>query len=151
MNASIEIDGLRKRFGSTQALDGMTFTVQPGDVTGFVGPNGAGKSTTMRVVVGLDAPEAGTATIGGRPYHSLQNPLGHVGSLLDAGALQPSRSARNHLLWLAHSQALKSGRVDEVIALAGLEPPPAARPAGTPSACGSGSASPPRCWVTRRC
>jgi len=100
----------------------MTFTVHPGQVTGFVGPNGAGKSTTVRVVVGLDAPDAGTATIGGRPYRSLRNPLGHVGSLLDAGALQPSRSARNHLLWLAHSQGLKAGRVDEVIALAGLGP-----------------------------
>ncbi len=121
MNASIEIDGLRKRFGSTQALDGMTFTVGPGQVTGFVGPNGAGKSTTIRVVLGLDAPDAGTATIGGRPYHSLKNPLGHVGSLLDAAALQPSRSARNHLLWLAHSQGLKAGRVDEVIAQAGLQ------------------------------
>jgi ABC-2 type transport system ATP-binding protein len=120
MSATIEIDGLRKRFGSTQALDGMTFTVQPGHVTGFVGPNGAGKSTTIRVVVGLDAPDAGTATIGGHSYHSLQNPLTHVGSLLDAGALQPSRSARNHLLWLARSQGLKAGRVDEVIALAGL-------------------------------
>jgi ABC-2 type transport system ATP-binding protein len=121
MSASIEIDGLRKRFGSTQALDGMTFTVQPGHVTGFVGPNGAGKSTTVRVILGLDAADAGIATVGGRPYHSLQNPLGHVGSLLDAGALQPSRSARNHLLWLAHSQGLKAGRVDEVIAAAGLE------------------------------
>jgi len=122
MNATIEIDGLRKRFGPVQALDGMTFTVQPGHVTGFVGPNGAGKSTTMRVVVGLDAPDAGSATIGGRSYRSLQNPLTHVGSLLDVGALQPGRSARNHLLWLAHSQGLKAGRVDEVIALAGLEP-----------------------------
>jgi ABC-2 type transport system ATP-binding protein len=121
MNPTIEIDALRKRFGSTQALDGMTFTVHPGHVTGFVGPNGAGKSTTMRVVVGLDAPDAGTATIGGRPYHSLRNPLRHVGSLLDAGALQPSRSARNHLLWLAHSQGLKAGRVDEVIASSGLQ------------------------------
>jgi ABC-2 type transport system ATP-binding protein len=120
MNASIEIDGLRKRFGPVQALDGMTFTVQPGQVTGFVGPNGAGKSTTIRVVVGLDAPDAGAATIGGRPYHALRNPLGHVGSLLDAGALQPSRSARNHLLWLAHSQGIKADRVDAVIALAGL-------------------------------
>jgi len=121
MNATIEIDGLRKRFGATQALDGMTFTVGPGQVTGFVGPNGAGKSTTMRAILGLDAPDAGTATIGGRPYRSLKNPLRHVGSLLDAGALQPSRSARNHLLWLARSQGLKAGRVDEVIALAGLE------------------------------
>ena len=122
MNATIEIDGLRKRFGPTQALDGMTFTVHPGHVTGFVGPNGAGKSTTIRVVVSLDAPDAGTATIGGRSYHSLKNPLSHVGTLLDAGALQPGRCARNHLLWLAHSQGLKAGRVDEVIALAGLEP-----------------------------
>ena len=121
MEAIIEIDGLRKRFGATQALDGMTFTVHPGQVTGFVGPNGAGKSTTMRVVLGLDAPDAGTATIGGRPYRTLKNPLRHAGSLLDAGALQPSRKARDHLLWLAHSQGLKAGRVDEVIALAGLE------------------------------
>jgi len=120
MNATIEIDGLRKRFGSTQALDGMTFTVRPGQVTGFVGPNGAGKSTTMRVVVGLDAPDEGTATIGGRPYRTLRNPLRQVGTLLDAGALQPSRSARHHLLWLAHSQGLPAGRVDEVIAAAGL-------------------------------
>jgi ABC-2 type transport system ATP-binding protein len=120
MDATIEIDGLRKRFGSAQALDGMTFTVDPGQVTGFVGPNGAGKSTTMRVVLGLDAADAGTATIGGRPYPALRNPLTCVGSLLDAGALQPSRSARNHLLWLARSQGLKAGRVDEVIGLTGL-------------------------------
>jgi len=123
--ATIEVDGLRKRFGPVQnpvqALDGMTFTVRPGQVTGFVGPNGAGKSTTLRVVLGLDAPDAGTATVGGRPYRSLRNPLCHVGSLLDAGALQPGRSGRNHLLWLAHSQGLKAGRVDEVIALAGME------------------------------
>jgi ABC-2 type transport system ATP-binding protein len=121
MNATIEIYGLRKRFGAVQALDGMTFTVSPGRVTGFVGPNGAGKSTTIRVVLGLDAPDAGTATIGGRPYHTLQNPLRHVGTLLDVGALQPSRSARNHLLWLANSQGLNVGRVDEVIAAAGLQ------------------------------
>jgi len=122
MNATIEIDGLRKRFGSTQALDGMTFTVRPGQVTGFVGPNGAGKSTTMRVIVGLDTPDAGTATIGGRPYYALKYPLRHAGSLLDAGAVQPGRSARNHLLWLAHSQGLKAARGDEVIGRAGLGP-----------------------------
>ena len=115
MDASIEIDGLRKRFGPVQALDGMTFTVRPGQVTGFVGPNGAGKSTTMRVVVGLDAPDAGTATIGGRPYPSLPNPLRHVGSLLDAGALQPGRSGRNHLLWIARgmNQTGPEGMWDE--------------------------------------
>src|ERR1700733_11387758 len=120
MNATIEIDGLRKRFGPVQALDGMTFTVGPGQVPGFVGPNGAGKSPTMRVILGLDAPDAGTATIGGRPYRSLKNPLTHVGSLLDAAALQPSRSGRNHLLWLAHSQGLGAARVDQVLDLAGL-------------------------------
>jgi ABC-2 type transport system ATP-binding protein len=120
MDASIEIAGLRKRFGSTVALDGLSFTVRPGQVTGFVGPNGAGKSTTMRVVVGLDAVDEGHALVGGRPYRSLRNPLSQVGSLLDAGALQPSRTGRNHLLWLAHSQGLSARRVDEVIDLTGL-------------------------------
>ena len=120
MEATIEVAGLRKRFGQATALDGMTFTVEPGQVTGFVGPNGAGKSTTMRVILGLDAADAGTATIGGRPYAALRRPLRHIGALLDAGALQPSRSARNHLLWLAHSQGLSARRVDEVLALTGL-------------------------------
>jgi ABC-2 type transport system ATP-binding protein len=121
MEATIEVSGLRKRFGPQQALDGMTFTVQPGQVTGFVGPNGAGKSTTMRVILGLDAADAGTALVGGQPYGSLRNPLYQVGALLDAGALQPSRSARNHLLWLAHSQGLGARRVAEVITQAGLD------------------------------
>src|SRR3984957_5156026 len=84
MNPTIEIDGLRKRFGPALALDGMTFTVHPGQVTGFVGPNGAGKSTTMRVILGLDKADAGTALIGGRPYQTLRHPLRTVGSLLDA-------------------------------------------------------------------
>src|ERR1022692_1328582 len=121
MEATIEVTGLHKRFGSTTALDGMSFTVMPGQVTGFVGPNGAGKSTTMRVVLGLDAPDEGRALVGGRPYRSLRHPLSHVGALLDAAALQPSRSARNHLLWLAHSQGLTVRRVDEVIGQAGLQ------------------------------
>ena len=121
MEASIEVSGLRKRFGRTMALDGMSFTVSPGQVTGFVGPNGAGKSTTMRVILGLDTPDQGSALIGGRPYPGLRNPLCHVGALLDAAALQPSRSARNHLLWLAHSQGLTARRVEEVVALVGLE------------------------------
>jgi ABC-2 type transport system ATP-binding protein len=120
MDATIEVTGLRKRFGSAHALDGMTFTVRPGQVTGFVGPNGAGKSTTMRVILGLDAPDGGRALIGGQPYSKLRHPLSHVGALLDAGALQPGRSARNHLLWLAHSQGLSARRVDEVIEQAGL-------------------------------
>ena len=119
--ATIEVSGLRKRFGPVTALDGMTFTVPPGVVTGFIGPNGAGKSTTMRVIVGLDAPDAGSALIGGQRYRSLRHPLTLVGSLLDASALQPSRSARGHLLWLARSQGLPAARVDEVIGQAGLE------------------------------
>jgi len=119
--ATIEVDGLRKRFGPTVALDGITFSVPPGRVTGFVGPNGAGKSTTMRVILGLDAADDGIAVIGGQPYWSLRDPLTHVGSLLDASALQPSRTARNHLLWLAHSQGLGSRRVDEVVEQVGLK------------------------------
>ncbi|HEX4033739.1 MAG TPA: ATP-binding cassette domain-containing protein [Solirubrobacteraceae bacterium] len=118
--ATIEVAGLRKRFGQTVALDGLTFTTTPGSVTGFVGPNGAGKSTAMRVLLGLDAVEEGTALIGGRPYASLKHPMRHVGSLLDAAALQPSRSGRNHLLWIARSQRLGKQRVDEVIELVGL-------------------------------
>ena len=116
----IVVAGLRKRYGATQALDGMSFTVHPGLVTGFVGPNGAGKSTTMRVILGLDAADAGTALIEGKPYYSLRNPLSHIGSLLDAGALQPSRTARNHLLWLACSQGLPARRVGEVLDQVGL-------------------------------
>ena len=121
MDTTIEVSGVRKRFGPTVALDGMSFRVTGGQVTGFVGPNGAGKSTTMRVILGLDTPDAGSALIGGRPYQSLRHPMRCVGSLLDAGALQPSRSGRNHLLWLAHSQGLAAKRVDEVIGQAGLD------------------------------
>ena len=121
MEATIAVNGLRKRFGPVVALDGLSFTVTPGQVTGFVGPNGAGKTTTMRAVLGLDAVDEGTATIGGQSYRTLRRPLTHVGSLLDAAALQPSRTGRNHLLWLAHSQGLSSRRVDEVIAQAGFD------------------------------
>jgi ABC-2 type transport system ATP-binding protein len=120
-DATVVVSGLRKRFGSTVALDQMSFTVSPGQVTGFVGPNGAGKSTTMRVIVGLDAPDAGSALIGGLAYRSLRRPLCVAGSLLDAAALQPSRTGRNHLLWLARSQGLPPRRVDEVAAAVGLE------------------------------
>jgi len=119
--ATIEVTGLRKRFGTVLALDGMSFTVQPGQVTGFIGPNGAGKSTTMRVILGLAAADAGVALVGGRPYRTLRHPLTVAGSLLDAAALQPSRSARHHLLWLARSQGLGAARVSEVLQQAGLE------------------------------
>jgi len=121
MEATIEVSGLRKSFGSTTALDGMTFTVRPGVITGFVGPNGAGKSTTMRVILGLDAADAGTALIGGHPYRQLRQPLRHVGALLDASALHPARTGRNHLLWLTHSQGLGAGRVGAVLDLCGLQ------------------------------
>ena len=117
----IEITDLRKRFGPQQALDGMTFTAVPGRVTGFAGPNGAGKSTTMRVILGLDRADSGTALVNGRPYRSYRHPLRHLGSLLDAGALQPSRTARNHLLWLARSQGLPARRIDEVLKATGLD------------------------------
>jgi ABC-2 type transport system ATP-binding protein len=121
MHASIEVTDLRKRFGTTVALDGITFTVRPGQVTGFVGPNGAGKSTTMRVILGLDSADEGTALVNGQPYGQLRRPLLHVGALLDAGALHPARTGRNHLLWLAHSQGLKAQRVDAVLAQTGLD------------------------------
>ncbi|MDX3226782.1 ABC transporter ATP-binding protein [Streptomyces sp. ME19-01-6] len=117
---SIEANDLRKRYGPTAAVDGLTFTVRPGRVTGFVGPNGAGKSTTMRMVMGLDAPDGGSALIGGRPYASLREPLKVVGALLDAEAVHPGRRARSHLLWLARYTGLPARRVDEVLELVGL-------------------------------
>ena len=117
----IEVTGLRKRFGHTVALDGLTFTVTPGNVTGFVGPNGAGKSTTMRVILGLDAVDEGTALVGGRPYASLRQPA-HPRRLA-AGRRRrctPAAAPASHLLWMAHSQGLPLARVDEVIEQAGL-------------------------------
>jgi ABC-2 type transport system ATP-binding protein len=119
MEAAIEASGLRKRFGSAVALDGMTFTVWPGEITGFAGPNGAGKSTTMRMIPGLGTAGAGTALIGER-FRSLRHPVSRVGSLLDAAALQPCRSARTNLLWLAHSPGPDCPAGDTVIGQAGL-------------------------------
>ncbi|MEU8308416.1 ATP-binding cassette domain-containing protein [Actinomadura sp. NPDC048955] len=120
MEATIEVRGLRKRYGPTLAVDDLSFTVGPGQVTGFVGPNGAGKSTTMRMIMGLDRPDGGTALVGGRPYRSLRTPLCRLGAMLDASALHPARRARDHLLWLAHANGLPARRVDEVIGLTGL-------------------------------
>jgi ABC-2 type transport system ATP-binding protein len=111
---------LSKRFGDKLAVDDLSFTVEPGRVTGFLGPNGAGKSTTMRLIVGLDRPTSGTATIGGVPYARLRRPLTVVGALLEARALHPGRSARNHLLYLAQTQGLPARRADEVLDLVGL-------------------------------
>jgi ABC-2 type transport system ATP-binding protein len=98
----------------------MSFALSPGNITGFVGPNGAGKSTTLRVILGLDRADGGEALVCGRRYPDLRRPLRHLGALLDAGALHPARSVRNHLLWMARSQGLGAGRVDEVLDLVGL-------------------------------
>lgn len=116
----IEVKGLTKRFGQQLAVDDLTFTVEPGIVTGFLGPNGAGKSTTMRMILGLDRPTAGTATVKGQPYAALKQPLRTVGSLLDAKWVHPNRSAHAHLRWMAASNNLPVARVDEVLGLVGL-------------------------------
>jgi ABC-2 type transport system ATP-binding protein len=116
----ITAHALTKRYGSMTAVDGLTFEVPPGQVTGFLGPNGSGKSTTMRMIMGLDNPDSGTALIGGRPYSELDWPIREVGALLDAKAFHPARTARNHLRWLAVSNDIPLGRVDEVLDLVGL-------------------------------
>jgi ABC-2 type transport system ATP-binding protein len=117
----IRLDGLTKRYGRTLAVDGLTFDVRPGHVTGFLGPNGAGKSTTMRLILGLDAPTAGTVTVGGVPYRRMRRPLHQVGATLEAAAVHPGRSARAHLTALARSNAIPRRRVDEVLGLVGLD------------------------------
>src|ERR1700710_3252883 len=117
----IEARGLTKRYGDTLAVDDLSFTVQPGIVTGFLGPNGAGKSTTMRMVLGLDRPTSGSVTVNGRSYADSPAPLREVGALLEARALHPGRTARNHLRWLAASNGIPRTRIDEVLDLVGLE------------------------------
>jgi ABC-2 type transport system ATP-binding protein len=127
---TIQAHQLTKRYGPTLAVDGLTLQVQPGRVTGFLGPNGAGKSTTMRLILGLDAPTAGTATVGGVAYRTLRRPLFQVGATLESAAVHPGRSAHAHLLALAQANAIPRRRVDEVLGLVGLDAV-AARPAGT--------------------
>ncbi|MFF7364369.1 ATP-binding cassette domain-containing protein [Streptomyces sp. NPDC008125] len=117
---SIDVHQLTKEYGATRAVDRLTFSAGAGRVTGFLGPNGAGKSTTMRLVLGLDRPSGGTATVGGRAYATLDNPLRVVGSLLDAGAAHGSRTARDHVLALAVSNGIPRRRVDAVLEEAGL-------------------------------
>ena len=117
---SIDVQALTKEYGTRRAVDALTFRVLPGRVTGFLGPNGAGKSTTMRLVLGLDRPTSGTATIGGRPYATLDEPLRHVGALLDTEAAHGSRTGRDHLRALAASNRIAVTRVDEVLAETGL-------------------------------
>jgi ABC-2 type transport system ATP-binding protein len=112
--------GLTKRYGTTVAVDNLSFTVPPGVVTGFLGPNGSGKSTTMRMVLGLDRPDAGSALVNGYRYDELPWPLRAVGALLDAKAFHPGRSARNHLRWLAQANDIPTARVDAVLDVVGL-------------------------------
>jgi ABC-2 type transport system ATP-binding protein len=116
----IELTGLTKVFGTTRAVDDLTCSVEPGVVTGFLGPNGAGKTTTMRLILGLDHPTAGTATIDGKRYRELRDPLRTVGALLDARQAHPNRTARNHLRWIAATNRIPVKRVDEVLDMVGL-------------------------------
>jgi len=116
----IEVRGLTKRYGPVLAVDALSFGLRPGSVTGFLGPNGSGKSTTMRMIIGLDRPDRGTAVIGGRRYRELRWPLREVGALLEAKAFHPGRSARAHLAALAASNRIPATRVDEVLGIVGL-------------------------------
>ncbi|HEX3460974.1 MAG TPA: ATP-binding cassette domain-containing protein, partial [Acidimicrobiales bacterium] len=116
----IEARQLTKRYGKTVAVDEISFTVQPGRVTGFLGPNGAGKSTTMRMILGLDTPSSGSVSVDGKPYRQLADPLRSVGALLDAGAIVGGRTAANHLTWLADSNGIPRRRVAEVLDVVGL-------------------------------
>jgi ABC-2 type transport system ATP-binding protein len=116
----IQAMNLTKRYGETVAVADLSFDVEPGQVTGFLGPNGSGKSTTMRMVLGLDHPSGGSVLVDGRPYRELRHPLRKVGALLDAKAVHGGRSARNHLLAIAQSNAIPASRVEEVLELVGL-------------------------------
>src|SRR5262245_50394380 len=116
----IEVDDLSKRYGDKLAVDGLSFAVRPGVVTGFLGPNGAGKSTTMRMIMGLDRPSSGQVRINGGPYGQLKAPLQEIGALLEAKAIHPGRSAYHHLLALAASNGIGKGRVLDVIDMVGL-------------------------------
>jgi ABC-2 type transport system ATP-binding protein len=117
----IDVRSLRKTFGSTLAVDDLSFRAEPGRVTGFLGPNGSGKSTTLRMVLGVDRPDSGSVMVNGSSYREHRYPLREVGALLEAKGMHPSRSARNHLRWLAASNDIALQRVDEVLALTGLE------------------------------
>lgn len=116
----IEVRDLTKRYGSTVAVDALSFRVEPGQITGFLGPNGAGKSTTMRLILGLDRPDTGTALVNGQPYGSYRHPLCQAGALLEARSTHPGRTAHAHLRWLAHTHGIDRTRVDQVLELTGL-------------------------------
>jgi ABC-2 type transport system ATP-binding protein len=126
----IDVQNLTKRYDDVVAVDGLSFTVRPGIVTGFLGPNGAGKSTTMRMILGLDRPTSGTASVNGRPLHEHSAPLTQIGALLDAKAVHPKRSARDHLRTLAATTGISDRRVDDMLGLVGLDDV-GGRPAGS--------------------
>jgi ABC-2 type transport system ATP-binding protein len=116
----IRVQGLTKHYGSTTAVDGLTFTVEPGRITGFLGPNGAGKSTTMRLILGLDRADAGVALVDGQPYWSLFSPICTLGALLETRSMHPGRSGYNHLLWIAQTHGISTARIKRVLELVEL-------------------------------
>jgi ABC-2 type transport system ATP-binding protein len=145
----IAAHGLTKRYGGKTAVNDLSFTVRPGMVTGFLGPNGAGKSTTIRMILGLDAPTAGSVTVNGRAYARYPAPLREVGALLEARAVHPGRTARNHLLALAATIGVSPRRVEEVIEIAGLGEVADKRAGGFSLGMSHGWASRRRCSATR--
>ena len=147
----IVVEGLSKSFGSVHAVRNLTFTVEPGSVTGFLGPNGAGKTTTLRMLLGLVHPTAGTATIGGQPYGAIENPTVVVGAALEAASFHPGRTARNHLRVYCAAAGLPDARADEVLEMVGLGGAASARCAGSPWVCGNASVWPAPCSATRGC
>ena len=142
----IKVNGLSKHYGSVRAVDDLTFSVSPGVVTGFLGPNGAGKSTTMRMIVGLDRPTAGTALIDGKRYSELKHPIREVGALLDAKAVHPNRSAANHLKWVAQS----NGGWMKCWTLWDSRKWRVKKPGDSRWAWGSAWVLLPHCWVTQK-
>ena len=147
----IEAHDLVKRYGSTMAVNNLSFSFRPGLVTGFLGPNGAGKTTTMRMILSLDAPTQGSVTVGGRSYRDLSAPMREVGALLDAKALHGGRRARDHLLCLGRSNGIPRSRVYEVLRIVGLESAASRRAKGFSLGMGQRSASPRRSSGTRPC
>jgi ABC-2 type transport system ATP-binding protein len=146
----IEARDLTKDYGQKRAVDGLSFTVQPGIVTGFLGPNGSGKSTTMRLILGLDAPTRGDVTVNGRHYREHAAPLHEVGALLEARSVHTGRSAYNHLLGLAQTHGIPKRRVFDLSTSSACTRWRASAPVSSRSAWASGSASRRHCWATRR-
>ncbi len=145
----IEVRGLTKRYRNRSVVDDLSFRVRPGVVTGFFGPTGSGKTTTARVILGLTQPSRGTATIDGRCYRDIRHPLREIGALIDPGAVNPNRTAVEHLRWLDAGSRLPAGRAEEVLGVVGLASASGRKVGGFSLGCASDSASPPRSSVTR--